>query len=97
MTGGAGSDLFVLGTEYETFYQLNWGEDLGIVKDLNLLEDTVQLHGEAEDYSLVVETMEETGITGTYVYYDAYFEGEAVAFVEQHTELDLAADYFDFV
>lgn len=97
LTGGRGKDRFILGTHYETYYQLSQDNDLGVITDLNVAKDVIQLHGEAEDYSLAVGAIEEGGTAGTYIYYNVYAEGEAIAFVEGQTELDLAADYFDFV
>ncbi|MEL6384006.1 MAG: calcium-binding protein, partial [Cyanobacteria bacterium J06626_18] len=53
MTGGLGSDRFVLGDRKRTYY-LGQGEvDHAAIFDFSLAEgDVIQLHGEAADYSL---------------------------------------------
>ncbi len=97
LTSGTGQDRFILGTHYETYYQLNENNDLGIITDFNQNQDVIQLHGEKEDYSLAARAIEPGGTVGTYIYYNVYTEGEAIAFVEEETYLDLDADYFEFV
>ena len=98
-TGGDGQDKFILGTAYETFYQVGQDNDLAMIADFNSQEDRIQLHGDAQDYSLKVATfsLQNSSISGTYIYNDAYVDSEAIAFVANQTDLNLAAEYIDFV
>jgi serralysin len=96
LTGGSGEDGFILGTAYETYYQVGGDLDLAILSDFKIVEDTIQLHGDAEDYSLQVGNFGTDSTPGTYIIYDAYDVAEKIAFVENITDLDLTADYLDF-
>jgi Ca2+-binding RTX toxin-like protein len=96
LTGGSGEDGFILGTKYETYYQVGGDLDLAILSDFKMAEDTIQLHGDAEDYSLQVGNFGSDSTSGTYIIYDAYGTAEKIAFVENITDLDLTADYTDF-
>jgi len=98
-TGGDGQDKFVLGSAYETFYQVGQQNDLAMIADFNSQEDRIQLNGDVQDYSLKVATFDlgDSSMSGTYIYNDAYVDSEAIAFVANQTDLNLAAEYIDFV
>jgi Ca2+-binding RTX toxin-like protein len=96
LSGGSGGDEFILGTAYETYYQVGGDVDFAIIQDFQAEEDRLQLHGEVGDYSLGVVTSAADETPGTYIIYEAYGVQETIAFVENATNLDLTADYFDF-
>jgi hypothetical protein len=55
MTGGKSKDIFVLGTEDGVLYddgkrRRNGKKDYAIITDFNPKQDSMQLHGEADDY-----------------------------------------------
>lgn len=50
LTGGSGYDTFVLGDSDTAYY--NYGSGNAIIKDFNSWEDTLQLHGNADNYSV---------------------------------------------
>ena len=98
-TGGSGRDKFILGNSYETFYQVGQDADLAVIEDLELEKDVIRLNGDVEDYSLQVDTMtiDDQVVTGTYINYDVYEAGETIGFVVGQTEINLEAEYFEFV
>jgi RHS repeat-associated protein len=70
-TGGEGKDLFILGDATNIYFDdrntaTNGNTNYAIIKDLNLLEDKIQLKGIASDYRLELNA---TG-TGTNIYVD---------------------------
>lgn len=80
LTGGAGSDLFVLGDANRVYYDdgnpfLIGSSDFGRIEDFNASEDKIQLKGSAAQYRLdfFAETGfggAPTGVTNAYVIYD---------------------------
>ena len=81
-TGGSGEDKFILGTAYETFYQVGQDLDLAIIEDFDSEQDMIRLNGDSGDYSLRIDTMMLGGneVMGTYIDYDLYTEGETIGF-----------------
>ncbi len=55
VTGAAGADTFVLGDESGTFYGENGFDDFVEISDFVSGEDTIQLAGSVEDYSILVD------------------------------------------
>ena len=52
--GGAGNDLFVLGDEYNVYYNDNFDSDYAIIQDFELASiDKIQLHGSSSDYAII--------------------------------------------
>ena len=93
LSGGAGEDRFILGDSQRGYYNdLGWG-DHAIIKDFNLSEDVVQLHGDRANYSL--------GGNGStsYLYENTSHGQDAVAAFEGVTLSDnnLDSNAFEFV
>ncbi|NDJ22305.1 hypothetical protein GS682_11810 [Nostoc sp. B(2019)] len=96
LTGGTGSDRFVLGTTVGVFYSdsntsTSGLDDYALIADFNILEDTLQLSGSNSSYSLgAVPTGLATGI--------ALFLNETslelIAIIQGSTNLSLSASYF---
>ena len=88
LTGGAGNDMFVLGNATQPFYDdgdaNTTGEtDLATVTDFEVGEDSLQLFGKAEDYSLNLFTTDTATINAELLYdSDADGQGELIANLE---------------
>ncbi|MEM6447500.1 MAG: calcium-binding protein, partial [Cyanobacteria bacterium P01_D01_bin.123] len=102
LSGGAGGDRFALANEMATYY--NDGdpatagvEDYAQVMDFSKAEDVIQLNGSAADYVLG------TSDGNTSIYMDTNGNGafdstdELIAQVMGHNDLDLSANYFDYI
>ena len=72
--GGAGSDTFVLGDQYQAYYQGEQNEDYALVKDFDS-SDIIQLHGSTDNY-----TVEQNGADA-----NLYYNGDLVAIFEKTT------------
>ena len=85
VSGGAGKDLFIAGDGQRAYYTANGENDCVIIHDFNALEDSLQLHGSAEDY-----TFEITGNKNIVISY----QGEMIVLLRDYllnndTEFDL--------
>ena len=85
VSGGAGKDLFIAGDGQRAYYTANGVHDCVIIHDFNALEDSLQLHGSAEDY-----TFEITGNKNIVISY----QGEMIVLLRDYllnndTEFDL--------
>ncbi|OKH41007.1 hypothetical protein NIES2119_01505 [[Phormidium ambiguum] IAM M-71] len=96
LTGGDGSDRFVLGDTQETFYNdddINTSgiSDYALFTDFNPWEDTIQLSGSISSYSLGESP---TGLTaGTAIFLNET-SSELIAIIQNSTNLSLNANYF---
>ncbi len=91
LIGGAGEDQFVLGNEQGVLYSNAGEEDYAWLDDFDPLEDILQLQGSAFDYT--VNNIELNGISGLGI-----FDGEEdLIAITANTELDLTADYVNYV
>ena len=102
LTGGAGEDVFILGLATETIYPKNTSQSSypAIITDFNPNQDTIQLWFE-EDTSVgeeltssrytIGEVDTESDATGIYL------NDELLAIIRGVSNLDLEADYFDYV
>ncbi|HIK05290.1 MAG TPA: hypothetical protein IGS40_11345 [Trichormus sp. M33_DOE_039] len=96
LTGGAGSDRFVVGTIGSVFY--NDGNnttsglgDYALIVDFNALEDTIQLSGSTSSYSL--GSVQISSGTGTALFLNESVS-ELIAIIQGSTNLSLSASYF---
>ncbi|MBD6620856.1 hypothetical protein FNW02_35205 [Komarekiella sp. 'clone 1'] len=96
LTGGTGSDQFVLGTTISVFYSDSntntFGvNDYAIIADFNVLEDTLQLSGSKSSYSLGAVP---TGLAiGTALFLNET-SPELLAIIQGSSNLSLSASYF---
>ncbi|MBD2536865.1 hypothetical protein H6G97_49635 [Nostoc flagelliforme FACHB-838] len=96
LTGGAGSDQFVLGITVGVFYSDGNTSTLGlsdyaIITDFNATEDTLQLSGSNSSYSLGAVP---TGLaTGTALFLNET-SPELIAIIQGFSNLTLSASYF---
>ncbi len=96
LTGGTGSDRFVLGTTVGVFYSdgnisTSGLGDYALIADFNALEDTIQLSSFNASYSLgAVPTGFTTG-TALFVNESSL---ELIAIIQSTTSLSLSASYF---
>ncbi len=93
LTGGGGSDIFVLGDVNNTYYD-NLDNDYALITDFNASEDSIQLHGKADDYLLV--PFSQANQTGTAIYRKAA-QNELISILQGGSNLSLSGNYFKFV
>ncbi|KGF72673.1 hypothetical protein DO97_06475, partial [Neosynechococcus sphagnicola sy1] len=95
LTGGAGSDLFVLAEFYNDGNTGTSGlGDYGLITDFSTLLDVIQLTGVASDYVLAASPF--GGISGTAIFKDEAVD-ELVGIVKDVSGLNLGDSYFQFV
>lgn len=110
LRGGMDSDLFVLGDANGVYYNdgdaSNRGfSDYALLRDFLISEDTIQLSGNASQYSVVnAQTYFQGSLPDSLLYNsaailfkDASGSDELIAIVKEYTSLDLAQSYFSFV
>ena len=66
--GGNGRDLYIIGDENQIYYTNQRWYDHAIIQDFQPQNDTIQLHGQASDYT--VKTTVSQGISGTGIFYN---------------------------
>ena len=95
-TVGPDEDRFVLGDADKVYYSSLGFQDLAVLADFNAEEDTIQLNGSPDDYSVSQLTIPgiDTSITTLSLSSDA---NEVIAIILGSSDLDLNADYFDYV
>ncbi|MDJ0554508.1 MAG: peroxidase family protein [Microcoleaceae cyanobacterium MO_207.B10] len=97
--GNEGIDRFILGDAETVYYDdrrrnTGGGKDRAIIYDFDANEDQIQLHGNAEDYELRLTRNE----NHTRIFYVAdQNKPELIAQVQNHTDLVLGSEQFDFV
>ncbi len=96
LIGGAGRDTFVLGDSSGIYYDdgnLNSTgyTDYASITDFNIFEDTIELHGSAEDYQL------RRMMGGTGILFETPGVNEGIALIEGVTNFSLSASYVNFV
>ncbi|NET38049.1 MAG: calcium-binding protein, partial [Cyanothece sp. SIO1E1] len=101
LVGHKGADRFVIGDSTQTFYndgvEGNMGlQDYAAIRGFNRAAgDVIQLHGQAEDYTLG-STPKGTG-KGTGIFLNTADKAELVAVVRNGAGLDLESEDFQFV
>jgi Ca2+-binding RTX toxin-like protein len=89
LTGGAGSDGFILGSTEQAFYVEEGADDFAIIDDYSLAEDDlIVVYGTAEDYELV--TLDDANAVGI------FYQGEAIGVVLENLDLSLSTDFYFF-
>jgi Ca2+-binding RTX toxin-like protein len=100
LTGGNGSDQYILANANAVFYNdgnnatagLN---DYALIQGFNTSQDKIQLEGAANKYVLGSSPI--NGINGTGIYLDTGANDELIAVVAGVTNLNLTAGYFNYV
>jgi RHS repeat-associated protein len=100
LTGGSGSDIFVLGDANNVYYDSpNDGNssdgDYALISDFNSAEDVIQLHGKASDYLLTPLSQGNLGSTAIFVKTSG--QNELIGIVQGATNLSLDGKSFKFV
>lgn len=93
LTGGGGSDIFVLGDVNNTYYD-NLDSDYALITDFNASEDSIQLHGKAADYVLVL--FSQSNQVATAIYRKASAQNELIGILQASSNLRLTGSYFRF-
>ncbi|WP_159294920.1 beta strand repeat-containing protein, partial [Microcystis aeruginosa] len=98
LTGGAGSDRFILGDAtwigYDDGNTTNAGtSDYATIADFNTTDDTIQLRGASSDYLLTVDGSN----TKLYINKPGTEPDELIAVINNQTALSLTASYFSYV
>ena len=93
LTGGSGSDIFVLGDVNNTYYD-NGDSDYALITDFNASEDSIQLQGKADDYLLV--PFSQANQTGTAIYRKNATQNELISILQGGANLSLSGSYFRF-
>lgn len=110
LRGGMNSDRFVLGDANGAYYNDGDSSNLGfsdyaLLRDFLISEDTIQLSGNASQYSVVnAQTYFQGSLPDSLLYNSAAIlfknasgSDELIAIVQGYTSLDLAQSYFNFV
>ena len=104
LTGGSGADTFVLGIETGVFYDdgnsFDSGEpDLARITDFNAQEDTIQLFGFADQYSLDFLPNSAGNVDARLIYDPGIASGsELIALLENvSTDLSINDSAFTFI
>ncbi|WP_103123724.1 Calx-beta domain-containing protein, partial [Nostoc cycadae] len=99
VTGGTGSDRFILGNAANIFYEDSntttaGTNDYALIKDFNPNEDFIQLKGSKSNYLLAASPI--NGISGTAIYLNkpSAEPDELIAIIEGVTGLDINSNYF---
>jgi len=95
-----GKDTFVLGDGKKVYYddgkKNNPGKgDYALIRNFNIDEDIIQLHGKANDYAL--KNSPRGMPSGTAIFLDTAGKDELIGIVADVSDLELKADYFKFV
>lgn len=95
-----GKDTFVLGDRRKAFYddgkKNNAGKgDYALIRNFNTDEDIIQLHGKANDYAL--KNSPQGMPSGTAIFMDTAGKDELIGIVADVSDLNIKADYFNFV
>ncbi|MFB2808016.1 hypothetical protein, partial [Microcystis sp. BLCC-F209] len=98
LTGGAGSDRFILGDAtwigYDDGNTTNAGtSDYATIADFSTTDDTIQLRGASSDYLLTVSGSN----TNLYINKPGSEPDELIANISNQTALSLTASYFSYV
>ncbi|MEG4497847.1 VWD domain-containing protein [Microcoleus sp. F10-C6] len=93
LTGGSGSDIFVLEDVNNTYYD-NLDSDYALITDFNASEDSIQLQGTADDYLLV--PFSQVNQTDTAIYRKAA-QNELIGILQGGSNLSLSSNYFNFL
>ena len=104
LTGGNGQDTFVLGSSSKSHYDDGDDNTLGdsdfaLITDFNKSQDTIQLHGVAEQYRLGAATVGNESGQGIYVLNANISKpDELIAIVQGETNgLNLSANHFEYI
>lgn len=90
LTGGSGSDTFILGVSGERpFYVSSGINDLAYIEDFESGRDKIQLSGLSSDYSLGVNS----NYTAIYEGEGNSVDGDLVAIVKNTTNLSFSSDF----
>ncbi|MEM8677106.1 MAG: right-handed parallel beta-helix repeat-containing protein [Cyanobacteria bacterium P01_G01_bin.67] len=90
--GGSGQDRFVIGDDTQVFYTNHKWYDHAIIKDFEPQQDTIQLKGQAADYT--IKSANSKGVYGTGIFY----QGGMIALVGDISPNDfsLNANYISY-
>ncbi|WP_043996905.1 Calx-beta domain-containing protein, partial [Microcystis aeruginosa] len=97
LTGGTGSDKFILGDATWIGYDdgnsaLAGNNDYAQITDFNLTDDIIQLQGTSSDYLLIVSGSN----TNLYINKPGSEPDELIAVINNQTALSLTASYFSY-
>lgn len=95
-TVGPDNDRFVLGDANNVYYSSLGFQDFALVADFNVDQDTIQLNGAPNQYSVSQFTIPGIDTTFTTLSLSSN-SNEIIAIILGTAELDLDADYFDYV
>lgn len=103
LTGGSGGDLFVLGDANQAYYDDLGERDFAIITDLNLFEDSIQLHGNSPGYELqetvvILDSGDVVQGLGIYAIQESSGSNDLIGLIENSPiGLDLNDSVFNFV
>ncbi len=90
LTGGAGSDTFVLGDSYRGFYYT--GDGYAIITDWNASSDYIEVIGNSDQYSLRFENLTGSSALDTAIYLGS--SDDWIAVVQDSTNVDFSRFVF---
>ncbi len=87
LSGGTGSDTFVLGDSYKTYYQ---GSGYALITDWDYTSDYIQAHGSSSQYSLQYTNYGVgTSAQDTVIYYGS----DVVGVIQDSTNVNFSRDF----
>lgn len=97
LTGGSGADTFVLGTETGVFYDdgdsfASGDGDFARITDFNAQEDTIQLFGFADQYSLDFLGNSAGNVDAKLIYDPGFASGSELIALLENVSSDLSID-----
>ena len=86
--GGDGRDRYIIGDEDRVYYTEHKWYDHAIIKDFEIEQDTIQLRGQASDYT-IRSVYDDTGV---------FYEDNMIALIENISpnQFDLNANYINY-
>ena len=87
LTGGDGTDKFILGDTNQAYYGTAGYQDYALIKDFDSTVDFLQLHGVAENYQQQQQ--------GNDIFLSR--NGDLIAILEDNTTLNLSDTAFEYV
>jgi len=92
LTGGNGSDYFVLGDPNKVFYH-GAGDGYAVIEDWDYQLDFIQTKGDASQYRLEFRNIIGTTALDTEVYYSSGVINDRIAIVKDTTNVDFSRDF----
>ena len=95
LTGGLGSDTFILGDETGKFYTAGGDQDFAVIADFDFTQDVIQLNGTAGQFALA--PVQQVGVSGLGIFAGENQDLIAIIQAPDSGSIDLRESYFNYV